>query len=885
MQAYSGPMPLAWFTKIVCIHNIFIGKDDAFPEELISSGLSESVMMSIYEHVKFKRIGAPSWRIQSNPNVGFYYQLHHFLKRWSVTACASKALIGDFYLAIDPSLQAKGFQSNNAYRFIERVISSGYTASTLIPYNHQETKIKKLQSTLKGHASQMENLTSEFSSVKEELQATKQELERAKEELKSTRHTLKDVTNMLKNEKKQHSKALTCEQQHTACFSDCALLESDLYDAIQQNTALSTALTSVQAELASIKDTNLIYFDEDTASFTFKTTTGTTKYLPNVRKLYYTLLADQIPPSKIINTIKAVLKCFLPSINVDHLKLPKERCAGYMRREELKTISMAHKATLLDSAVSIGATNMNTDGTTKLQKKLNATAINGIVLSVNEVADGTADSIIRDVSKQLQSLRETAEALELPNANKINWTMVASSTSDSASTQKRLNKLIQEKIDEDENIFGVANQDSLGIVENFCSMHLGTNLRKAFLEGIKSPNNDQPGEREHHVADVLVHEFCKLFGKYGTPEYGCGVLSFPDFLELKAKEHSGKDNYYLRCANTTLERQIGSRYFVSAANSAKILYLRAAAIEFLEYSGKHSGNKLEREVYHKLQDEAIVSQLRADSLMFYHVYADLVMLSKSTHLNKNAYSMNQHYLELKVFLQKLEQDPELVMDKGQKVFESEQQLYSNDKKLNHRLHSKSEHVHHHLFTTTDEENKLLFPFVASGAAAMKTKLCNYAKNQLPGGKYWNPKEETKKILKSLKPSNDLCESILGLNDYLTTALPNLHQMTKSNLTEMKKNKTIPWLNEQPQSIQGTLIDMACNRKGAVMKDYRAEEEHHSMQRRERMLLDKSKRDALQARRERERSKLSTIHLIANSEELTRTLAEIDDQKITLSKKS
>jgi len=126
---------------------------------------------------------------------------------------------------------------------------------------------------------------------------------------------------------------------------------------------------------------------------------------------------------------------------------------------------------------------------------------------------------------------------------------------------------------------------------------------------------------------------------------------------------------------------------------------------------------------------------------------------------------------------------------------------------------------------------------------MKSKLCNYAKHQLPRGKYWSPKEE----IKSLKPSNDLCESILGLDDYLTTALPNLHQMTKSNLTEIKKNKTIPWLDEQPQSIQGNLIELACKRKDEVIKEYK-EEEHQSMQRRERMLLDKSKRDALQARK-------------------------------------
>ncbi len=41
--------------------------------------------------------------------------------------------------------------------------------------------------------------------------------------------------------------------------------------------------------------------------------------------------------------------------------------------------------------------------------------------------------------------------LELPNANKINWTLVAS---DSASTQKRFNKLVEQKREEDRKQFG-----------------------------------------------------------------------------------------------------------------------------------------------------------------------------------------------------------------------------------------------------------------------------------------------------------------------------------------------------------------------------------------------------------------------------------------------
>lgn len=68
------------------------------------------------------------------------------------------------------------------------------------------------------------------------------------------------------------------------------------------------------------------------------------RYSPVIRKLYYTLLADQVPVSKISEIVKTVVQCFNPSIDVQHLKLPQRACAGYMRKDELKTISNAHKA-------------------------------------------------------------------------------------------------------------------------------------------------------------------------------------------------------------------------------------------------------------------------------------------------------------------------------------------------------------------------------------------------------------------------------------------------------------------------------------------------------------------------------------------------------------
>lgn len=82
---------------------------------------------------------------------------------------------------------------------------------------------------------------------------------------------------------------------------------------------------------------------------------------------------------------------------------------------------------------------------------------------------------------------------------------------------------------------------------------------------------------------------------------------------------------------------------------------------------------------------------------------------------------------------------------------------------------KSEAVYKNLFKSIDGDRDCLTEILTSGVLKMKEKLASYAKDQLLGGCYWETDVQVEAILREIKPSNDLRESILGLNDYLTTA--------------------------------------------------------------------------------------------------------------------
>lgn len=167
---------------------------------------------------------------------------------------------------------------------------------------------------------------------------------------------------------------------------------------------------------------------------------------------------------------------------------------------------------------------------------------------------------------------------------------------------------------------------------------------------------------------------------------------------------------------------------------------------------------------------------------------------------------------------------------------------------------------------------------------MEIKLCEYAKDYLPGGLYWNPDPHVREIMTKLKPTNDLCESLLGLNDYLSGAIPNMHQMTRSNMIQVKKNNTIHWLHDLPSSEQDKVIELAVARRAQVSKESKEEDLRNSNQRREKLRQAHVRKQALERRAQQEREKLLSLHLITTSDELFKAVSDIDQLTTSTSKK-
>ena len=92
---------------------------------------------------------------------------------------------------------------------------------------------------------------------------------------------------------------------------------------------------------------------------------------------------------------------------------------------------------------------------------------------------------------------------------------------------------------------------------------------------------------------------------------------------------------------------------------------------------------------------------------------------------------------------------------------------------------------------------------------------------------------------------------------VTTAIPKLH---RSNLIEMKKNKTVSWFEQLPKD-----NEHCSTGNSEKVNCCKAVQGRGSQQRREKMAQEKRKRDAQRKRAEEDRERLAGLHLIKRAQ--------------------
>ena len=100
------------------------------PDILAAYGLTEELLVMIFHQVETGK--DHQWQLQGVPTIGFYQQLHSFIRKWCVSHNATKTTIGLLYLSIDPNLKQKGSRADNVYRFIHSLTDK--PSSSPMPY-------------------------------------------------------------------------------------------------------------------------------------------------------------------------------------------------------------------------------------------------------------------------------------------------------------------------------------------------------------------------------------------------------------------------------------------------------------------------------------------------------------------------------------------------------------------------------------------------------------------------------------------------------------------------------------------------------------------------------------------------------------------------------
>ena len=236
----------------------FTTGSQTFPDELQQYGVTESLLQRAFLQCTEEQTES-CWTLDKPVTIGFYRELHKYLRRWPPSRSATKTTMGRFYLLIDSNFQTRRISSrpDNIYMFVQRLADSSKLHSEPMSYGVDKT-VKHLQSVVSGYQTNLEEISEKVSEQQKVLQQMKIQLEKARAELTSSKHALSHVTNKLQTTTKQRDCA--CKQVHKsqqkleAASADSVYYEQEL---LAENDDLSDLVKCLKREISTLSITSV----------------------------------------------------------------------------------------------------------------------------------------------------------------------------------------------------------------------------------------------------------------------------------------------------------------------------------------------------------------------------------------------------------------------------------------------------------------------------------------------------------------------------------------------------------------------------------------------------------------------------------------------------
>ena len=330
---------MLFLRKASCFTHSFspdFAEPPVFPPFLEGYGLSEE---SLLDFIVSPEV---SWQIPSTClKSTFYYELHNYLKQSPRMKVFSKTSIGNLYIKIDPYISERKFRPDNAYRYVDRLICQSvpdvhvmhqdqYFSSPTSLYDvgvedsvfscepphfngcptaaagcrpkkkpsYQPRNVDRREHRNKLQIKSLQQCIKEKSMEVRKLEKLVQKKDRVAQKLQEAVDTTTLDTTMKVTQKYQHSSQRKVQK-----------LQRELDSVLSDLDALENSSETVQAENERLKSTIVAMQNEqETGNSIIVDTKCGKHYSPTVRKLYYALLANQVPAGRIRNIISTVLE-------------------------------------------------------------------------------------------------------------------------------------------------------------------------------------------------------------------------------------------------------------------------------------------------------------------------------------------------------------------------------------------------------------------------------------------------------------------------------------------------------------------------------------------------------------------------------------------------